>query len=73
MGSSVGQRGAAATSNAAAAAPTNAAEAVLQALPSSGSKVDVKSQLVEQTARKVAADISASFPNTFETQIAKKL
>lgn len=73
MGPQVGQRGAAATTQAAAAAPSNTVEAFFTAQPLAGAKVDYKSYYVNQAARNIAEDISASFPNTFETIFAKKL
>lgn len=74
MGPEAGQRGAAATAQATTAAPSNVVEAFLTAKPlTTGGKVDYKAHYVNQAARNVAADISASFPNTFETVFAKKL
>ena len=74
MGAEVGARGAAAGSSSAAAAPANQVEAFFAAKPHpTGHKVDYKAYIANTTAKSVAADLTNTFPNTFETVLAKGL
>ena len=74
MGAEVGARGASAASRPAAAAPSNIVEAFFAAKPHpTGHKIDYKAFITNSTAKSVAADLTNTFPNTFETILAKKL
>jgi hypothetical protein len=73
MGAEVGARGAAGNGASAAVTPANQVEAFFAAKPlPTGLKVDYKAYYVNAAANESAATLTASFPNTFETVLAKR-